>query len=406
MKIMMIILDGLGDRPIKEFNMMTPLEYAETPVMDELSNRGINGIIDPISPGIRPGSAPAHLSLFGYNPYDDNMGRGPFEALGLGEKLEHNDIAIRCNFATLNDEGTIIDRRAGRSIIGLYEIINSLNELDIGIKFRFVHNPLLYHRAVLILKEKDLSDKISGSDPNKNNSKPLKIKPLDEEKETIRTAKLLEELQVNANKILKNHPSNELRKKNGIPIVNTILTRGAGRIKKLETFENRYSLKAACVAGGILYKGVSRALEFDVKDVPKATASTDTDVNAKIKIAINSLKKYDFVYLHFKGTDVAGENGDFMEKKRFIEKVDSEMIPLLELSDNLIVITGDHATPSSIKTHSGDPVPICINGPPILQDNIAKFSERSAAHGGLGRISGKNLMPILIDLINYAHKVD
>ena len=406
MKIMMIILDGLGDRPVKEFNMMTPLECATKPIMNELAFRGINGIIDPISPGIRPGSAPAHISLFGYNPYEDNMGRGPFEALGLGEKLEHEDIAIRCNFATLNNEGTIIDRRAGRSTMGLKEITDSLNDLDIiGVKFKFLYNPLLYHRAVLILDGKDLSDNISDSDPG-NNYKPLKIQPLDFSKEAEQTAELLNQILTSANKILGNHPSNELRRKNDIPIANIILTRGAGRIKSLETFENRYSLRAVCIAGGILYKGVARALGMDIIDVPKATASTDTDINAKITEAIASLKKYDFVYLHFKGADVAGENGDFMDKKKFIERVDRGLAPLLELSDDIIVITGDHATPVSIKTHSGDPIPICINGPSVLMDDVTEFSERMAAHGGLSRISGKNLMPILIDLINKAYKVD
>ncbi len=306
----------------------------------------------------------------------------------------------------LHNEGSIIDRRAGRSIMGLKEIIDSLNELNIsGAKFKFLYNSLLYHRAVLVLNGKDLSDTISDSDPG-NSDRPLKIQPLDAKKESKQTAELLNQILTSANKILRNHPSNELRRKNGIPIANMILTRGAGRIKNLETFESRYSLRPACVAGGILYKGVARALGMDIIDVPKATASTDTDVNAKITEAIASLKKYDFVYLHFKGTDVAGENGDFMEKKRFIERVDSGMTPLLELSDDLIVVTGDHATPVSIQTHRGDPVPICINGPPVLQDNIIEYSERKAAHGGLGRISGKNLMPILIDLINKAHKVD
>lgn len=290
--------------------------------------------------------------------------------------------------------------------MGLKEIINSLNEVYIdGVKFKFLYNPLLYHRAVLVLDGKDLSDNISDSDPG-NNNKPLQIQPLDTKKETKQTAELLNQILTSANKTLKNHPSNELRRKSGIPITNVILTRGAGRIKNLETFESRYSLRAACVAGGILYKGVARALGMDIIVVPKATASTDTDVNAKITEAIASLKKYDFVYLHFKGTDVAGENGDYMEKKRFIERVDSAMTPLLELSDDLIVITSDHATPVSIQTHSGDPVPICISGQPVLQDDLIEFSERRAAHGGLGRIFGKNLMPILIDLINKAHKVD
>lgn len=322
----------------------------------------------------------------------------------LGQKIGHDDIAIRCNFATLNEEGTIIDRRAGRSIIGLYEIINSLNEFGKNnpvlsdryekYKFKFLHDPL-------ILYGKNLSDKISDSDPG-NNSKPLKIQPLDLGKETTQSAEILNQILTGANKILKNHPSNELRQKIGIPRVDTILTRGAGKIKNIQT----YSLKAACVAGGILYKGIARALGMDIINIPKSTASTYTDINAKITSAITYLKKYDFVYLHFKGADIAGENGDFMEKKRFIESVDREMGPLLDLSDDIIVLTGDHATPTSIQTHSGDPIPICIKGPSVLQDNITEFSERKAAHGGLGRISGKNLMPILIDLINKAHKVD
>jgi len=395
MNILLVIFDGLGDRPIKELEDKTPLEAAHTPNMDFLAKNGITGLMYAVDRGVRPGSDTSHLSIFGYDPYRYYTGRGPFEAAGIGMELLSGDIALRANFGTV-ENGIVIDRRAGR-IDDTEQLCNALNGIEID-NVKFLVKKGTGHRAALVLRGKNITWKISDQDPHKENV-PLKmVKPLDSSNEAKRTADILNLFSQKAMEILENHPLNAERKRNGLLPANCLLFRGAGIKPEIESFQEKYHMKAACIAGGGLYKGIARVIGMDVVEVPGATGKGDTNLSAKVKAAIDALKKYDFVFLHIKWTDSLSEDGKFMEKKKFIESADTCFEPLTKLTNTLIAITGDHSTPCTLKQHSADPVPILISGPGVRIDDVKNFGERYCAKGGLGIFSGKYLMPEILNI--------
>ncbi len=396
MKSLLIVLDGLGDRPI---NGVTPLEAADTPNMDKLAAEGVCGIMDTVETGTRPGSDTSHLSLFGYDPHTYYTGRGPFEAAGAGLRLEKGDVAFRCNFGTLK-EGRIIDRRAGRAEDGLDELSKEIN------KIKLENADLIFkrgagHRAVLVFKGRGLSPKITDVDPEEENASHISCKPLDKTKEAENTAKAVNEFTEKTIEALKNHPANKQREENGKLPANIILSRGAGMKGDIPSFEERYGLKAACITATTLIKGVCRELGMDIIEVGGATGHTDSNIAAKATAAIKALDRYDFVFLHIKGTDEASHDGNFNAKKEMIERIDREVIaPILEhVKDTTIILTADHSTPISIRQHSADPVPLAILGD-VRTDDVKKYSERDCAKGGLNRIQGINLISMVLDLSN------
>ena len=404
-KIILIICDGMGDLPIAEFGNKTPLEAAKKPNMDFLCKEGVNGLMYVLGKGVRPNSDEAHLTLFGYDLKKDYPGRGPIEAAGIGITLKEGDIAIRANLATVDDELRVIDRRAGR-------IENSdvfVKDLD-GMKIKgveFIVKPGTGHRVILVMRGKGLSDKISNSDVHYvtedkvvedwEGKKVNKIKPLDGSKEAKFTAEVLQEFLEKSHEILEKNPENKKREKNHQLKANYLLTRGPGYYKKLKTFREMYNLKAACIAGAGLYKGLGVLAGMELIDVKGATGLTNTDVKAKFEMAKKILPDYDFIFVHVKATDIYGENGDCKGKKEFIEKIDSALKVLLN-ADAMIVLTADHSTPCSHKDHSADPVPVLIYYKGIISDNVKTFGEKECIKGSLGVFQGKDFMKKVLEI--------
>ncbi|MHC1636365.1 MAG: 2,3-bisphosphoglycerate-independent phosphoglycerate mutase [Candidatus Methanospirareceae archaeon] len=396
-KAVLLVCDGLGDRPSGK-DGKTPLQAADTPNMNSISEEGINGLMDVISPGIVPGSDTAHLALFGYDPYKDYPGRGVFEALGADMQLKEEDIAFRANFATVDDNMRILDRRAGRK--GSEELAKALDGIEIeGVKI-FLKNTT-EHRCAVVMRGEGLSKYVSDVDAHEEGVVVRKSEPLREGEAERRTAKVVNEFVRTSYEILNEHPENEERRKKGEKPANILLLRGAGRYERVEGIEKRFGFRAACIAGGTLYKGVAKYLGMDVIHVKGATGGKDTNLNNKAEAALEALKKYNLVFIHVKATDNFGHDGDFEGKKGMIERIDKEIVAPLRECDAYVVITGDHSTPVSIRRHSSDPVPIVIRGEGIRRDEVRMFDEYSAAHGGLCRIRGRDMMPMLADYMDF-----
>ncbi|MEM2448713.1 MAG: phosphoglycerate mutase, partial [Candidatus Bathyarchaeia archaeon] len=222
--------------------------------------------------------------------------------------------------------------------------------------------------------------------------------------EALKTANLVNKIVEESYRVLKDHWVNRDRVKQGLPPANVVLPRGASILTKVEGFKERYKLKASCIAGGTLYKGLAKFVGMEVLNVPGATGTYETNYKAKVEASLKALRCFDFVFLHFKQADLAGEDGDYRRKIKVIQQIDEALKPLTFLDDTLIVVTADHSTPCSIKTHSADPVPIMICGEEVRRDDVEGFDEFKAARGGLNRIRGLDLMPILLDIVNLAEK--
>ena len=399
-------MDGLGDRPSKELKGKTPLEYANTPNMDKFAELGMNGLLHVIAPGITPGSDTAHLALFGVDPYEYYTGRGPFEAAGLGLEVREGDIAFRANFATINSEDIITDRRAGRIKEGTHELVELFKDMEIdGVKILLKAGT--EHRAALILRGENLSDKVSENDPHVEGKEPSEFKPLDDSPEAYKTAQVLTTFVMKAKTLLSNADINKNREEQGLPAANYILIRGAGRAPKVPNFEEEYGLESVCIAGGGLYKGVGRMLGMHIVEDSRLTGGTDTNLSAKFGLALEALQTFDFVFTHVKGTDNYSHDGNPIGKMKFIEKIDKELFRFLPeniKTDLVIMITGDHSSPCSFKDHSADPVPVIIYSPDCRRDNVKKFGESYAVEGNLGHLLGKHIMSIALNELRLVHK--
>lgn len=390
MKILLLIIDGLGDKPIKELGNKTPLEAAKTPNLDWLVKNGTCGLIKPFqsSKDKRPTSEGTHIALFGYQRYF--LGRGPYEVAGIGMKMKKGDIAFRVNFATATSNLKIIDRRAGR-ISNTKPLIKSLSGITIdGIKFLIKES--YGHRLGLIMRGKGLEAEISDGDPKRVGVKPKKIIPLNKSKQSKFTADVLNKFLKRAHQILTNHPLNKKRKTQGKFPANYLLVRGAGELREIPSFKKRYGISACCIAAGGLYKGIAKVLGMDLIKIKGATGFANTNLKGKIFTAKKALKKYDFVFCHIKATDTFGHDGDFQGKKKFIERIDRRLKPLLKLEDTLLVITADHSTPCELRDHSADFIPLLIYEKKIKRDKLGEFSEKACKKGKLGEIKQINLM--------------
>ena len=419
----MFIGDGMADRPVAALGNRTPLEVARKPNMDEIAKRGISGLMDTIAPGVPPGSDTAHLALLGYDPYETYTGRGPFEAAGAGIDLRAGDIALRANYATVDDDLVVQDRRAGR-IQDTAQLAKAIQQIKLpGVQIFF--KSTVGHRATLVLRGKGLSHEVTDSDPHKIGAKVLPIKPLlppsedlqfaravvaggirkylERKRRAAKTAKLLNEFSRESHQILKYHPLNKERARQGLPQANCLLLRGAGVAPHLTPLQEKFGLKSACVAAAALVKGVCRMAGMEVIDVPGATGGVDTDLNAKCGAVLRALETNDLVLLHVKGFDEASHDGNAMAKVQLIERVDAMLGSLLAAAD-FIVLAVDHTTPVSVREHTGDPVPLTIAGSGVRSDGVACYDERAAARGGLGRIRGKDLLPIMADLMGKGKK--
>lgn len=389
-KILLIIIDGLGDRPIPQLSNKTPLGAAKTPNLDYLAKKGICGQLSVKFRGATPTSEEAHFSLFGYNPEIYRIRRGIITVTGAGIKAKKGDVGLRGNFATVDQKLNIIDRRAGR-IKKPIALIEALGGIRIN-GARFLLKSATSHRLGIIIRGKNLSPNISDGDPfyGKLGKRVRKIKPLDKTSESAFTAKILNEFLRKSQEILKNHPQNKKREKIGLPPANYILTRGASSFPKLPSFEKKYGLKAGCIAGKFLYQQIGKILGMKLIKVKGANGKVNTNLKGKVRAALAALKKFNFTFLHIKAADSLAEDGDFLGKKNFIEKIDKNLKPLLELKNILVVVTADHSTCCLLKRHCSEPVPLLIYGG--ISDSVQKFSEQECQNGKLGKFEQLKLM--------------
>ncbi len=375
-KIVLLVMDGLGGLP-PEGGKETELEAAHTPHMDQLAAEGVCGLHLPIASGITPGSGPAHLGLFGYDPVKYDVGRGVLSALGIGFDLQPQDVAARGNFCTVDDGGVVVDRRAGRIPTEKNEeLCELLRQIELpGVEI-FVDTVKEY-RFLLVLRGEDLGGELNDTDPQEVGELPLA--PKAETLQSKKTARLVEQFVEQAREILAGHEP-----------ANMVLLRGFSKLPDWPQFKTVFGLRAAAIAQYPMYRGVAKLVGMEIvyggKKVPD-----------EFDVLKEQWDHYDFFFVHVKRIDSAGEDGDFDRKVRLIEEVDGLIPRLRALSPDVIVITGDHSTPAMMKYHSWHPVPALLWSPYCRPDDVERFGERACTHGGLGpRIPATELMPLAL----------
>ncbi len=372
-KIVLLVLDGLGGLPDPATGK-TELETASTPNLDKLAANGICGLTDPVAPGITPGSSPGHLSLFGYDPVDCNIGRGILEAIGIDFNLQDDDVAVRGNFCTLDEAGLITDRRAGRiSTEKCTELCRLLDGQVIdGVKV-LVH-PVREHRFIVIFRGDKLTADVSDSDPQQSGVRPNAAIALSAG--AHRTADIANKFIAGAKLALaKQYPSN------------MILLRGFSRHPSFPNMTEIYKLKPAAIASYPMYRGLAKLVGMDVLKTGMTVASVLTTLK-------DNYDSYDFFFLHLKATDAAGEDGDFNRKVRVLEEIDAALAELFSMEIDVIVVAGDHSTPAVLKAHSWHPVPFMLYSKWCRPDQVTEFSESACLRGGLGRFPATQIMPL------------
>jgi len=372
-RIVFLVIDGLGGLPHPRTGK-TELETADTPNLDRLATEGICGLIEPVGPGITPGSTPGHLAIFGYDPVKFNIGRGVVEAVGIDFELKPGDIAARGNFCTVDEAGVITDRRAGRiSTEKCTELCRLFGEVAVeGVKI--IVQPVREHRFVAVFRGKELAPEVSDSDPERVGVSPKVVTA--QQAKARRMAKIVNEFIAQAGKILaRQHPAN------------MVLLRGFSRHPNLPTMPDVYKLKPAAIAYYPMYRGLARLVGMQVLE-------TGTSIEKEFNTLKQNYNSYDFFFLHIKATDSAGEDGDFERKARVIEEIDRALPVLTSLEPDVIVVTGDHSTPAVLKGHSWHPVPILLYSRYCRPDKVERFSEPACISGGLGRFPATQVMPL------------
>jgi 2,3-bisphosphoglycerate-independent phosphoglycerate mutase len=380
-KIVMLVMDGLGGLPDPRTGK-TELETARIPNLDAIAAQGICGLADPVAPGITPGSGPGHLALFGYNPVANLIGRGALEAVGIDIELGHEDVAARGNFCTIDAKGIITDRRAGRiTTEKCDELCKILNGVKVG-GVEIKAYPVREHRFVVVFHGKNLHTELTESDPSQTGVAPLVVKA--EKAQAKKTAAIINQLIAKAKAVLADHHP-----------ANMILLRGFAKKPKLPTMQEIYKLKPLAIAVYPMYRGLARLVGMEV-------ATTGVTLEDELKTLKDNYDKYDFFFVHVKGTDTAGEDGDFTRKVKVIEQIDAALPMLTALKPDVLVVTGDHSTPAPYGGHSWHPVPVVICGKYCRTDKVKEFSEPAFIGGGLGRIHGTEIMPLTLA---NAHKL-
>lgn len=373
-KIIFLILDGLGDIPNPSFNLQTPLEAAKKPNLDGLAAKsGVLGRIIPVDIGITPGSGPGHLSLFGYDPMEHEIGRGVLEVLGLNMDLREGDLAARANFCTVRD-GVVTDRRAGRIPTEQTErlcamISGSVREIE-GVKV--IIKPGKSHRFAVIFRGAGLSDKLTDADPHKDN-RPFAYTRA-RSKDADLTARVVNGFIGAVMDLLKAEP-----------VANAALLRGFSSMPDIKPFTEKYRMKALAIATYPMYRGIAKVLGMDVRQEP-------ADYDEAVRILKENYNDYQFFFFHVKETDLAGEDGNFEEKVKAIEEVDRIVPAIYGLGPQAMIVTGDHSTPCPLKGHSWHPVPLLIVTKTGETDGLA-FHEKNCVRGSVGTIYSKELMP-------------
>ena len=374
-KIVMLVADGLGGLP-QQPGGLTELESAKTPNLDALAQRGVSGLSIPVKPGIAPGSGPGHLGLFGYDPLQYVIGRGALEATGIGFQLGPKDVAIRGNFCTLDASGKISDRRAGR--------ISSEESAPLAVRLRAVKipnvevfvEPVKEHRFVVVFRGEGLGGNVHDTDPQKTGVAPLE--PMAADATSSKTAQVAKEFISQATKLLAGE-----KKANGLTL------RGFSARPNLPSYEEVYGLKAAAIAVYPMYKGLARLVGMEI--VGKAQTLAE-----QIDVLEQNWNNYDFFFIHFKYTDSTGEDGNFAEKVKKTEELDASLPRINALKPTVLIVTGDHSTPSFLKSHSWHPVPTLLVSDCCRFDGNTEFGERACLQGGLGQFEAKYLMTLAL----------
>ncbi len=397
-------MDGLGDRACSDLNGKTPLQYMDTPNLDWFTTNGASGVVDVIRPGVRPGSDTAHLSILGYDPLEVYTGRGPFEAAGIGLIGKQGDVAFRCNFSTLDENMNVIDRRAGRiSTPDTTELVKSLSGLVIdGIEI--IVKEGTEHRAALILRGPGLNPEITDADPHELGPIHTSVGKVPEAEFT---ANVINKFVKKSYEIMKDHPVNIKRREQGLPEANALLPRGGGKFPDILPFTEEYGMSGACVAGVGMIKGICGVCGLDVIDLPDVcNGGVTSDFTEKAKVALETLKNYDFVLMNCKAPDVCGHDGNSELKANIVKKLDDMAGYIREnLSDDMVIaFTADHSTPCCMEDHSADPVPLTIYAADTIVDDATQFNEVGCAKGRLGRIRGHDILQILMDMANRTEK--
>lgn len=407
-RVILVIGDGMADRPLPELNGRTPLEIANPVNMNRLAALGISGLLDSVAPGVVPGTETAHLSILGYDPAIIYSGRGPFEAAGAGLKIEPGDVAFRCNFAMVNEDFIIVDERAGRIQDEAKELAENLQTVKLE-KFpdiKIIFKQTLSFKGALILRGANLSSNVSASMP-KTGDLAGAIKPLDESLEAMNTANILNEFVKTSYDILRDHSVNVKRKVEGKAVANIVLPWGGGQVPQMESFNKKYQIKGAVVAAASIIKGIAKLAGLDVVKVNGATGELDTDTLSKADATLKALKTHNFVLVHVEAADEASHDGNVEGKISIIKKIDAMIGRILngiDLNNVIVVLLSDHVTSTQLRKHTDDPVPITVAGANIIKDNITEFSERAAFKGGLNRIQGKQVMPLIMNLLDKSIK--
>jgi len=423
LKLIYVAIDGMGDLPIVELDNSTPLEAANTPNLDFLAKKGKTGLMYTVGKGVAPESDVAVISLLGYDPFKYSTGRGIIEAVGAGIALEDGDLALRCNFATLGKERRIIDRRVKRSLtteeaVELSAAANEKITLE-SYPATFEFKNTLGHRAVLVFKSKgrSLSGEISNTDPAYSYVNGIgvaapnaemalkKSEPLNDTEEAKNAANLVNEFVEKAHELWEKHAVNKKRTAEGKLKANCVLTRDAGsQLPKFFNINERYKVDFAALADMHVESGIAQLAGMQTTLLPPPSGDLEKDCEIKVKKLLDILPKYDCFYIHLKGPDEPGHDGNCYLKTEIIAAIDKHFFgPLLQeisLKDHMLCITCDHATPCALKIHSDIPVPLLISGGKIREENAEKFSERNCKNGSLGVFErGYELMPTLMKLI-------
>lgn len=378
-KIVLLVLDGLGDIRDSNHKNKTPLEYAKIPHMDKLASQSVVGRCYPILPGITPGSGPGHLGLFGYDPISTTIGRGVLEAVGIGFELKNGDVAARCNFATMDDNKIITDRRAGRiptdKTEELCSILQSIGKID-GVEL--IVKPGKGHRFVTVFRssKNEIGSLINDTDPLSEGLPPVLAEGQNPPSQFL--ASVINKYMDKGIELLKEHSP-----------ANVFLMRGIASRPTLPSLRDKYLLESAAIATYPMYRGIASLLGMKLLPAPES-------IEGLFQTYVEHKQKYDFFFIHVKGADQAGEDGDFESKVRCLEKVDQALPILLNVKPDVLAITGDHSTPCSMRSHSFHPVPVLIHSQFCGVDDVNQFHENACNTGGLGFFESKYLMGLML----------
>jgi 2,3-bisphosphoglycerate-independent phosphoglycerate mutase len=423
MKLIYVVIDGLGDLPIEELGNETPLGAADTPNLDFLARKGMTGLMYTVGKGIAPESDVGVISILGYNPFKYDTGRGVLEAVGAGVEMKNGDLALRCNFATVGENDRIIDRRAGRDLTHeesakLSKAVNERVKLE-SYPADFELRVTVGYRAVLVIrsKVKPLSSKITNTDPAYKRLEKLGVaekdaemvlkqcEPADKSDSARFSAALVNEFTAKSHEVLDAHEVNKQRDAVGKLKANVLLSRDAGHLlPEFFNINEHYHLSFVCLADMPVERGIAKLAGMHLIDLPPPSSDMRRDCLLRIKKLFEVMPEFDCFYVHIKGTDEPGHDGNFRLKQQLISIIDKnffgELLQKIDLSNFEVCVTADHSTSCLLKAHSDDPVPVLISGGKIRGDNSRKFSEKECKKGSLGLLMhGAELMPSLVGFL-------